>query len=121
MTEDTVFHPAYALGVRDALVRGVARTRGTIAPALRLLVPVDVRALVVRPGHAGGAADHVPIADVTTLALNTDTFKGPASTPPFTDLATPGRRACTCTGHCLTGSRRPGPTARTGRCRIAGW
>ncbi|WP_326639687.1 hypothetical protein OG884_33915 [Streptosporangium sp. NBC_01755] len=89
MTEDTVFHPAYALGVRDALVRGVARTRGTIAPALRLLVPVDVRALVVRPGHAGGAADHVPIADVTTLALNTDTFKGPASTPPFTDLATP--------------------------------
>jgi hypothetical protein len=83
---DPTFHPAFALGVREQLTRTAALTPGTVTPEPRVLVPVDIQALVVRPADAdtGAPADVVPAADIASRVLDPiEPNPGEEFPPPF--------------------------------------
>ena len=83
---DPAFHPAFALGVREQLTRAAALTAGTVTPEPRILVPVELQALVVRPEDAGtGApADIVLTADIASRVLDpVEPSPGGEFPPPF--------------------------------------
>jgi hypothetical protein len=84
MSDHPTFHPAFAVTARSGLTAGAVRTWSeATAPGPRLLVPVDLQALVVPQGTT---ADHADVA-VTLLGASLS-MTAPRAPAPFTN-ATP--------------------------------
>lgn len=85
MSEHVTFHPAFAVAARDGLGRDQARSWETARRDARLLVPVDVQALVVEPDDP---LDHADVAVQLLTAVDS-----PRTSVPFTDIEAGDARA----------------------------
>jgi hypothetical protein len=86
MSQHPTFHPAFAVSARSGLTAGAVRSWSeATAPGPRLLVPVDVQALVV---PQGATADHADVA-VTLLGAQLS-LTAPRAPAPFTNAAPRG-------------------------------